>query len=940
MMQPQQQQQPPSREAPPPPPNGTGQGPPQQQAAVNEYNLPGVLHYLQSEWRRFERERNEWEIERAEMKPKCNCRRTESSLPGAPLSHQTPTTNVSLPARFSTLRSPATQRAAHAMFLQSPPSYIGTLPPMLSDHAAHQGERRGIENSKMDLMRRVKMLEYALRQERKKYVSGLPAPISTEIMSTSNEPNAMDSPNAPSSPSNNTATLPTNQQPKPATWPLALGPAYSAVGDAKGRARSREVLKMWVDGYISSLLLLKRLFFNNFNNFIRALSSCRCLQEISYLTNTPTRIPTNTLTLSPFPNHHNNLTPLPPHIRASLMREREAAAAIVASQGNFSKANRNSTIFVGPNTQVANTITSPTSSSPSTASLAKTAASSAALLAAQAKTRIASSGPSPPSSSFSSSPQQPLPPTPSAATVTASEEDEIIDPLAAHDRRDPGGAADAPERALLQERERDAETEETVPENVDEVAMMQSARKKWKQQQKQHQQHQHQQQQQGKTGKKAEKGPGEEDGEEEGGEEEQLTRDVQSKYNLTEANVTKLMKNAGRGLKGERKSTTSPEPQLDELANLSLDEEIHKAESHSKEKHGSEHQPKMWRTKFTLRSHLDTVRSVAFHPTEMVIVSGSEDSTVRLWNLKSSLDRDGSVSKKGALQDIEPNITYRGHAHTVTSVAISADQSRAYSASLDSTIRVWKIPIDGRETYAAVDASLNFASYVGHTDAIWDIRLFPLPGASHLLASASADGTVKIWDTAASSSPLKSSWNYNGAEKATVQYVPTSLDFCPTDLKKLAVSYTNAIIKVFDVETGQVVATFKGDETYDNTPATQINRIVAHTAMSLVISGHEDRHIRFFDLNSGSCTFSMQAHLDGVTSLDVDPSGLTLVSGGHDSSIRLWDISSSARTCVQEFTGHRRKGDEGVLSVRYHQSLPWMISGGADGIVKVYQHGV
>lgn len=215
------------------------------------------------------------------------------------------------------------------------------------------------------------------------------------------------------------------------------------------------------------------------------------------------------------------------------MREREAAAAIVASQGNFSKANRNSTIFVGPNTQVANTITSPTSSSPSTTSLAKTAASSAALLAAQAKTRITPSGSlatSPPSSSntpsslssSSSSPQQPLPPTPSSATAAASEEDEIIDPLAAHDRRDPGGAADAPERALLQERERDAEAEEAVPENVDEVAMMQSARKKWKQQKQQHQQHQHQQQQQGKTGKKAEKGPGEEDGEEEGGEEEQL----------------------------------------------------------------------------------------------------------------------------------------------------------------------------------------------------------------------------------------------------------------------------------------------------------------------------------------------------------------------------------------------------------------------------------
>lgn len=31
-------------------------------------NLANVLHYLQSEWRRWERDRNEWEIERAEMR--------------------------------------------------------------------------------------------------------------------------------------------------------------------------------------------------------------------------------------------------------------------------------------------------------------------------------------------------------------------------------------------------------------------------------------------------------------------------------------------------------------------------------------------------------------------------------------------------------------------------------------------------------------------------------------------------------------------------------------------------------------------------------------------------------------------------------------------------------------------------------------------------------
>lgn len=48
----QQQQNPPQG----PPPNG------------QDYNLSNVLHFLQTEWRHYERDRNEWEIERAEMR--------------------------------------------------------------------------------------------------------------------------------------------------------------------------------------------------------------------------------------------------------------------------------------------------------------------------------------------------------------------------------------------------------------------------------------------------------------------------------------------------------------------------------------------------------------------------------------------------------------------------------------------------------------------------------------------------------------------------------------------------------------------------------------------------------------------------------------------------------------------------------------------------------
>ncbi|KAL0972938.1 hypothetical protein UPYG_G00196730 [Umbra pygmaea] len=69
-------------------------------------SLPGILHFIQFEWGRFQAEKYRWEAERDELR-------------------------------------------AQVSFLQ--------------------GERKGQENMKQDLVRRIKMLEYALKQERSKH---------------------------------------------------------------------------------------------------------------------------------------------------------------------------------------------------------------------------------------------------------------------------------------------------------------------------------------------------------------------------------------------------------------------------------------------------------------------------------------------------------------------------------------------------------------------------------------------------------------------------------------------------------------------------------------------------------------------------------------------------------------------------------------------------
>ena len=145
----------------------------------------------------------------------------------------------------------------------------------------------------------------------------------------------------------------------------------------------------------------------------------------------------------------------------------------------------------------------------------------------------------------------------------------------------------------------------------------------------------------------------------------------------------------------------------------------------------------------------------------------------------------------------------------------------------------------------------------------------------------------------------------------------------------------------------------------DGTPATQINRIVSHPTLPMLITAHEDNFIRVYDLKSGKCflrsfnegrgienvshpcftgvcTHSLLAHSDAVTSLDVDPSGLTVCTASHDCTIRFWDLLHT-RTCIQEISNsHRLKSREGILDVRFHPTLPFVGSAGADGVVRIY----
>ncbi|XP_019779639.1 striatin-3 isoform X5 [Tursiops truncatus] len=329
---------------------------------------------------------------------------------------------------------------------------------------------------------------------------------------------------------------------------------------------------------------------------------------------------------------------------------------------------------------------------------------------------------------------------------------------------------------------------------------------------------------------------------------------------------------------------------------------------------------KTWNPKYTLRSHFDGVRALAFHPVEPVLVTASEDHTLKLWNLQKTVP-----AKKSASLDVEPIYTFRAHIGPVLSLAISSNGEQCFSGGIDATIQWWNMPSPNVDPYDTYEPNVLAGTLVAHTDAVWGLAY---SGIKNQLLSCSADGTVRLWNP---QEKLPCICTYNGDKE---HGIPTSVDFIGCDPAHMVTSFNTGSTVIYDLETSQSLVMLSSQIDSGLQSSNHINRVVSHPTLPVTITAHEDRHIKFFDNKTGKMIHSMVAHLDAVTSLAVDPNGIYLMSGSHDCSIRLWNLDS--KTCVQEITAHRKKLDESIYDVAFHPSKAYIASAGADALAKVF----
>ncbi|WP_413173240.1 ribosome assembly protein 4 [Anabaena azotica] len=246
----------------------------------------------------------------------------------------------------------------------------------------------------------------------------------------------------------------------------------------------------------------------------------------------------------------------------------------------------------------------------------------------------------------------------------------------------------------------------------------------------------------------------------------------------------------------------------------------------------------------TLQGHESWVRSVVFSPDGKQLASGSDDKTIKIWDVTT-----GKVLN-----------TLKGHESWVLSVVFSPDGKQLASGSQDKTIKIWDV------TTGKVLNTLK-----GHESSVLSVVFSP---DGKQLASGSDDKTIKIWDVTTG----KVLNTLKGHESSVLSVV-----FSP-DGKQLASGSYDKTIKIWDVTTGKVLNTFKGHENL-------VLSVVFSPDGKQLASGSSDKTIKIWDVTTGKVLNTFKGHESSVLSVVFSPDGKQLASGSDDKTIILWDLN-------------------------------------------------
>ncbi|TFY77049.1 hypothetical protein EWM64_g6963 [Hericium alpestre] len=262
-----------------------------------------------------------------------------------------------------------------------------------------------------------------------------------------------------------------------------------------------------------------------------------------------------------------------------------------------------------------------------------------------------------------------------------------------------------------------------------------------------------------------------------------------------------------------------------------------------------------------------------------------------------------------------------GHRNVVNKVAFHPAYSLLASASEDATVKIWDWETGEFER-----------TLKGHTKSVQDVD-FDHKG--NLLVTCASDMFIKIWDT---TNEYKNTKTFPGHD-----HTVSSVRFMPGDTQIVSAS-RDRTIRIFDIASTHLVRTITGHGEW-------VRCVTPSDDGRLLASCSNDQTARIWDPLSGELKVELRGHdnvveavvfappaaykaireLAGLPNSDrTNRPGAYVATGSRDKVIKLWDAQSGQ--LLRSLPGH----DNWIRGLVFHPSGKYLLSASDDKTIRVW----
>ncbi|KAF6806564.1 pre-mRNA splicing factor prp46 [Colletotrichum plurivorum] len=297
-----------------------------------------------------------------------------------------------------------------------------------------------------------------------------------------------------------------------------------------------------------------------------------------------------------------------------------------------------------------------------------------------------------------------------------------------------------------------------------------------------------------------------------------------------------------------------------------------------------------WKLMRVISGHLGWVRSLAVEPGNKWFASGAGDRTIKIWDLAT-----------GSLR-----LTLTGHISTVRGLAVSPRHPYLFSCGEDKMVKCWDL-----ETNKVI------RHYHGHLSGVYTLSLHP---TLDVLVTGGRDGVARVWDMR-----TRSNIHVLSGHTGTVSDVK-----CQEADPQVITSSLDATVRLWDLAAGKTMGVL--------THHKKGVRALATHPQEFTFATGSTGSIKQWKCPEGAFMQNFEGHNAIINTLSVNAENV-LFSGGDNGSMSFWDWKSGHRFQSLDTTAQPGSLDAeaGIMSSTFDQSGLRLITGEADKTIKIWK---